>query len=257
MNAMNRNELRKLWQAEETKGFQGWDFSYLAGRMEEEELPWDYKANVQARMSGDTVMLDMGTGGGEFLLSLSPPPGKTYATESYLPNYELCRTKLPACGIEVKLVEDDNVLPFEDGLFDLVINRYESFSTREVWRILKPGGVFVTQQVGGMNNREMSRFLLGEGAMTTPADYNLSQTAGELEAAGFGVLERREYFSELRFKNVGAFVFFAKIIEWEFAGFSVDRCFERLLELHEAVERDGHVRSLEHRFFILACKPFM
>ncbi|GJM75768.1 hypothetical protein HMSSN036_79840 [Paenibacillus macerans] len=58
-----------------------------------------------------------------------------------------------------------------------------------------------------MNNREMSRFLLGEGAMTTPADYNLSQTAGELEAAGFGVLERREYFSELRFKNVGAFVF--------------------------------------------------
>ncbi|MDU7476754.1 MAG: hypothetical protein E7L01_25935 [Paenibacillus macerans] len=162
MNAMNRDELRKLWQAEETKGFQGWDFSYLAGRMEEEELPWDYKANVQARVSGDTVMLDMGTGGGEFLLSLSPP-----------------------------------------------------------------------------------------------ADYNLSQTAGELKAAGFEVLERREYFPELRFKDVGAFVFFAKIIEWEFAGFSVDRCFERLLELHEAVERDGHVTSREHRFFILARKPFI
>ncbi|WP_421617356.1 class I SAM-dependent methyltransferase [Brevibacillus sp. TJ4] len=202
-------------------------------------------------------MLDMGTGGGEFLLSLSPPPGKTYATESYPPNYELCRAKLPAYGIEVKLVKDDEALPFEDGCFDLVINRHESFSAREVCRILKPGGVFVTQQVGGMNNRELSRFLLGEGAMTTPADINLAQATGELEAAGFEVLERQECFPELHFTDVGALVYFAKIIEWEFAGFSVDRCFERLLDLHQTAARDGYIASREHRFFILARKPFM
>lgn len=63
MNAMNRNELRKLWQAEEAKGFQGWDFSYLAGRMAEEDLPWDYETSVKSLMDGDVVMLDMGTGG--------------------------------------------------------------------------------------------------------------------------------------------------------------------------------------------------
>ncbi|WP_246061505.1 class I SAM-dependent methyltransferase [Paenibacillus oralis] len=257
MNAINRNELRKRWQVEEAKGFRGWDFSYLTGRMAEEELPWDYETSVKSLMDGDTVMLDMGTGGGEFLLSLSPPPGRTYATESYPPNYELCRAKLLAYGIEVKFVEDDDVLPFEDGLFDLVINRHESFSPREVSRILKPGGVFVTQQVGGMNNRELSRFLLGEGAMTTPADFGLAQTAEALEKAGFMVLDRQECFPQLRFKDVGALVFFAKIIEWEFAGFSVDRCLERLLELHEAAERDGEVTSREHRFFILARKPFM
>lgn len=256
MNALNREELKKWWTAEETAAFQGWDFSYLAGRMEEQELPWDYKASVQARMKGAPVMLDMGTGGGEFLLSLSPPPGTTYAAEGYPPNYELCQLKLPPHGIKVKLVTDDEALPFEDDFFDLVINRHESFSVREVWRILRPGGVFITQQVGGMNNRELSRFLLSEQAMITAADFHLGHAAGELEAVGFEVLERHECFPELRFKDIGALVYFAKIIEWEFSGFSVERCFERLLELNETVKRNGCVISKEHRFFIVAQKPF-
>ncbi|MEF2966286.1 class I SAM-dependent methyltransferase [Paenibacillus sp. M1] len=253
---MNLKELRDYWKSEEEKGFQGWDFSYISGRMKEQELPWDYAQYVKELMAANrsAVMLDMGTGGGEFLLSLAPPPGRTFATEAYLPNYELCRAKLPPYGIEVKLVEHDDDLPFGDEFFDLVINRHESFSTQEVYRILKPGGVFVTQQVGGMNNRELSRFLLGDAGMETDAGFNLSQTAAELEQAGFTVLEQEEFFPEQRFFDMGALVYFAKILEWEFSGFSVDRCFERLCKLQEKVERTGFITSTEHRFFILARK---
>ncbi|RCX18074.1 methyltransferase family protein [Fontibacillus phaseoli] len=88
-------------------------------------------------MNEHTVMLDMGTGGGEFLLSLPPPGGRTYATEAYLPNYELCSDKLTLSGIDVKLIEDDNDLPFESGMFDLVINRHEAFAVEEVCRIFQ------------------------------------------------------------------------------------------------------------------------
>lgn len=249
---MDRNELKKRWEAEEVKVFQGWDFSALNGRLEEEELPWDYRTLVQQEMNENTVMLDMGTGGGEFLLSLSPPPGRTYATEAYLPNYELCRAKLPAYGIEVAKVEEDDRLPYEDEFFDLLINRHESFSAKEVYRILKPGGVFITQQVGGQNNRELSRYLLGEGAMETPADFDLAYTVQDLLEAGFDVEVQRELFPEVKFRDVGALVYFAKIIEWEFAGFSVDRCFDKLCELQNKVEQTGHASSREHRFVILA-----
>lgn len=247
-------QLREAWEAEEKQGFEGWDFSWLNGRMLEEELPWDYKAAVLSYMNEDSVMLDMGTGGGEFLLSLAPAPGKTFATENYLPNYELCAAKLPPRGIEVRRTENEEEMPFEDGMFDLVINRHESFSPKEVHRILKPGGVFITQQVGGMNNREMSRFLLGEDAMITDIDFHMERTAGELELAGFEVLERQEYYPLLKFYDIGALVYFAKIIEWEFPGFSVDRCFGKLCVLQEQLESDGYIRGEEHRFFILARK---
>lgn len=251
---MNRNELRVYWQSEEEKGFQGWDFSDLDGRMKEEELPWDYKKTVLKHLGKETVMLDMGTGGGEFLLSLAPAADRTYATEAYLPNYELCLAKLQPYGVTVKLVESDGDLPFEDNMFDLVVNRHESFSAGEVYRILKPGGTFITQQVGGGNNRQLSRFLLGEQAMVTDAGYNLARTADELEQAGLKVLEQKEFYPELRFYDTEAIVYFAKIIEWEFSGFSVDRCFEKLCRLQEQIEEDGYVASREHRFFILARK---
>ncbi|MBQ4899578.1 class I SAM-dependent methyltransferase [Paenibacillus sp. Marseille-P2973] len=251
---MNEKKLKAYWKSEEAKGFEGWDFSHLNGRMAEEPLPWDYKETVSKYMSEHTVMLDMGTGGGEFLLSLSSPSGRTYATEAYLPNYELCCAKLPSYGIEVRLVEDDADLPLESGMFDLVINRHEAFNVEEVYRILKPGGIFITQQVGGMNNRELSQLLLGGDVMITDAEFDLDHSVRELKQAGFTVLEQREAFPEVRFLDIGALVYFAKIIEWEFPGFSVDRCYGQLCKLQKSLNQNGYVASREHRFFILARK---
>lgn len=248
-------KLKAYWEAEEAESFQGWDFSRLSGRMVEQELPWDYRETVLEYMKDGITLLDMGTGGGEFLLSLSPPQGSTYATESYLPNIELCQKKLPAYGIEIRPVENDEELPFESGMFDLVINRHESFSIPEVWRLLKPGGIFLTQQVGGHNNRELSRFLLGADAAHTDFEFDLHHTVRRLEQQGFLTLQQAEYFPELTFRDIGALVQFAKIIEWEFPGFTVERCYPQLVQLQHQLQKDGRITSREHRFIILARKP--
>ncbi|MFF2886398.1 class I SAM-dependent methyltransferase [Paenibacillus sp. NPDC057967] len=252
---MTPEERKQYWLSEERHVFQGWDFSYMADRVWEQELPWNYKEAVQASMTDERVMLDMGTGGGEFLLSLSPPPGRTYATEAYPPNVALCQQKLPPYGIDIRQVyADDDPLPFEDEMFDLVMNRHEVYNSEEVYRVLKPGGLFITQQVGGQNNRELSRFLLGEGAMIVDPQFNLENSSRELAAAGFTIHESAEFFPEQRFYDVGAFVYLAKIAEWEFAGFSVEKCYNELCLLQEKVEKDGHFTSKEHRFFIIASK---
>ncbi|MBU5670287.1 class I SAM-dependent methyltransferase [Paenibacillus brevis] len=248
-------QLKAYWQAEEARDFQGWDFSRLSGRMVEQELPWDYREAVLEHMKDGTTLLDMGTGGGEFLLSLSPPRGSTYATEAYLPNVELCKKKLPAYGIEVRAVEQDEELPFESGMFDMVINRHESFCIPEVWRVLKPGGLFFTQQVGGQNNRELSRFLLGEDASDTDPGFNLYNTVQELEPHGFSILKQEEYFPELTFLDIGALVQFARIIEWEFPGFTVERCYPQLMRLQNRLQKDGKITTREHRFMVIARKP--
>ncbi|MNV99115.1 hypothetical protein D3C71_1944380 [compost metagenome] len=61
-------------------------------------------------------------------------------------------------------------------------------------------------------------------------------------------------FPVLRFRDIGALVYFAKIIEWEFPGFSVEKCYDRLIRLQQQLERDGYIESMEHRFMIAAVK---
>lgn len=253
---MKYTHLKKSWLDEEQQSFTGWDFSRLDQRMIGEGVPWDYKAMVLSYMRGAGRMLDMGTGGGEFLLSLSPPQGCTFATEAYPPNFELCRSRLPAHGIEVRQVFSDEELPFADDFFDLVINRHEAFSTRELYRILKPGGRFVTQQVGERNNRELAHFLLGRGQEAAGyAPHNLEQNRLLLQQAGFTVDPGEECYPVLRFYDVGALAYFAKIIEWEFPAFSVEACYDRLCLLQERLEREGCIESTEHRFVLTAQKP--
>lgn len=116
---MNLTQLKELWKLEETRSFEGWDFSYISDRMEEESLPWDYEAIVRANLHPDDRLLDMGTGGGEFLLALNHPYEYTSATEAYPPNYELCQRTLVPLGITVKQVKDDDQLPFDENSFDL------------------------------------------------------------------------------------------------------------------------------------------
>lgn len=51
---------------------------------------------------------------------------------------------------------------------------------------------------------------------------------------------------------MGAFVWFAHIIEWEFPKFSVDRCLEQLLEMQKKIDDKGCVEGTIHRYLIIA-----
>lgn len=243
-------KLLELWKDEEAFPFVGWDFSHIKGRYEEQPVPWDYRCIVKSQMHPGIFLLDMGTGGGEFLTSLFPQAGRTYATESYLPNIELASKRLPERGIELRAVQDDSHLPFEDSFFSLVINRHGPFCLSEIFRILKPGGMFITQQVGPMNNHEISQFLLGEVPAVKCNPENLSAAANEAKDIGFMVLEQCEDFPDAYYYDVGALVYMARVIGREFPGFSVNGCFDKLLELQGLVETQGYFISKEHRYLL-------
>ena len=200
----------------------------------------------------DYKLLDMGTGGGEFLLSLKHPYNNTSVTEMWIPNVELCKERLEPLGIQVKQVFNDSELPFEDNTFDIIINRHASFDIKEVKRILKPDGIFITQQVGGKNNEVLSKALIKDIARLyedNTFDNNLKNLRNNL----FEILYANEYSPYLRFKDIGAIVYFAKIIKWEFPNFSVENCFDKLCKLNEELNVKGYIESLEHRY-ILVCK---
>ena len=252
---MNAEELRSIWKSEEDCAhIKGWDFSHIRGRYKEENrLPWDYEAIIRSYLKDDMKLLDYDTGGGEFLLSLDHPYENTSATEGYPPNVELCRERLSPLGIDLRECKNAQKIPFEDGSFDILINRHGDFFPPEIKRLLKPGGLFITQQVGSDNDRELVEMVLPGAGKPFPHENLREQRAGFTDI-GFEILKADEAFGPICFYDVGAFVWFARIIEWEFPGFSVDSCFDRLLELQETIERDGRITGTTHRYLIVARK---
>jgi len=173
---MNKDKLVNDWLNEEKSAkIHGWDFSHIEGKYEEEnDLPWNYREIIFQYLTSQKKLLDIDTGGAEFLLSLNHPHKNTSATELYPPNVELCRNKLLPLGIDFKKANASRCLPYDDQSFDIVINRHGSFNAKEIYRVLKQNGIFITEQVGAENDRELVELLLGSDIpLPFPKQYRI------------------------------------------------------------------------------------
>lgn len=233
--------------------FSGWDFQFLANRFFETEPPWDYREIVLSHLPESSALLDMGTGGGEFLSSLPNLPPFTAATEGWFPNLEIARKRLQPLGIAVHSFDQDDKLPFKDEQFDLLINRHESFSVGELMRILKPGGTFITQQVGGLDNYELNQFLAPD--IPFPFEHwNLETAINQLQNSGFEILDKMRAKITYTFQDIGAIVYYLKVCEWQIPGFSVENYMNQLHDLHQLIAEKGAFRTSGERFLIQAQK---
>lgn len=244
----NKFALYKKYESKAT--MIGWDFSFLSDKVMEEQMPWDYKEIIQSYLRTEDKLLDMETGGGEFLLSLSHPYKNTYATEGYPPNYALCKERLSPLGIYVRNSLGENPLPFDDNSFDMIINRHGAYIPSEIKRVLKKDGVFVTQQVGSYNNKPLSD-ILTPWREATYDTFTLAIEIKKFKEHGFTLLQSDEKQLYTRYKTIEGVIFMAKIIEWEFPEFSVKRCYKELCEIDQLIEDTGYFESLEHRFYLV------
>lgn len=252
---MKENEWIRAWKAEEEIAhIHGWDFSHIDGRYTEgTDFPWDYRQVIGQYLTQDQKLLDIDTGGGEFLLSLGHPYENTAATEYYPPNVQLCKETLLPLGIDFRPADGKGELPFSDGSFDMVIDRHGDFNPAEIYRVLKTGGVFITQQVGAENDRELVELLCGNLPLPFPEQY-ADKAAEAFLHVGFSVLRKEECFRPIRFYDVGALTWFARVIPWEFPDFSVDTHRENLLHAQHILQETGCVEGRTHRFLLVAKK---
>ncbi len=250
-----RQALLDFWLAEAQSPFQGWDFSYITdtGRMRSAPHTWCFASEVLPRLHRAAALLDMGTGGGELLSLLRPLPARTIATEGYAPNLPVARARLEPLGVQVEPVQSESMLPFADAGFDLVINRHEAYDPAEVWRVLAPGGLFITQQVGGEDGWDLN-MLMG-ARFNLDANWRLAAARRQLETAGFEVLKAKEDFPRARFFDVGAIVYYLKAVPWQIDDFSVERYAEALFQLHQRIQEEGYLDVRDHRFLLMARKP--
>ena len=249
----------------------GWDFSWFEGRATEERPPWGYARILGGRMSAlagvpDAAALDLQTGGGEVLASVPAAPPVLVATESWPPNIEVAARNLARLGATVVPVENELAdLPFADSTFDLVTSRHPvAVPWGEVARVLKPGGTYLSQDVGDGSVRELTEFMMGRPA-AGPEGQPLPESDGPTrdpkwsvmaaERAGLTVTDLREFRGLMEFNDVVAVVHFLRKVIWIVPGFTIDAYRGRLRALHEGIEADGPFRATTVRFLIEARRP--
>lgn len=100
-DALDHSRLEELLAEAAAQPFSGWDFSWLGDRLITEGPGWDFEATVERYARATPDLLDMGTGGGEWLAGLTYRPSRTVATEGWPPNVAVAQRRLAPLGIEV------------------------------------------------------------------------------------------------------------------------------------------------------------
>lgn len=221
------------------------------GRLDSEPLTWSYASMALPLIQHADFMLDMGTGGGEFISKVRPFPKVVFATEAYKPNVPIARKRLEPLGVKVFEVEEDESLPLETNYFDLVLNKHEAYSNQEVRRIMSTNAIFLTQQVGGHDCHEINQ-ALGLPINEEFYDWNLERAKMELLEHGFDILQCREEYPNQRFYDIGALVYYLKAIPWQVPDFNMEKNITNLYKIHELIQEKGYFDVKQHRFFIKA-----
>jgi hypothetical protein len=252
---MKQEVLIENWKHEEQQPFIGWDFSYLDGRMLEEQPPWSYSARAAELMKHSSSVVDLDTGGGERFLKLHEHwPDKIVATEHYPPNFKLATERLTPFGAKVVDIQlsDFGPMPFSDGEFDLVLNRHAAFNPYEVGHVLTSGGTFLTQQVHGLWAVDL---LAAFDAKPQWPDATPEKYLPRLQEAGLEIVNAQNWSGELAFTDVGAIVYYLKAVPWLVPGFSVESQLKYLLKLQEQLEHNGLLAFTARKYLIEAHKP--
>lgn len=232
----------------------GWDFSWLDGRATEERPPWGYQRGMAERMASATVALDVQTGGGEVLAGVPRLAPTTVVTESWPPNIVRARQNLAPRGVTV-VADRDDVFPFRDNAFDLVVSRHPVRARwTEIARVLAPGGTYLSQEVGPASVFELVEFFLGPLRRDGDArDPSHARTLAE--GAGLEVVDLRAARLRMEFLDIGAVVYFLRKVIWMVPGFTVAEYRPKLRELHEKITAEGSFVAYSSRFLIEARKP--
>ncbi|WP_018503632.1 class I SAM-dependent methyltransferase [Parafrankia discariae] len=232
----------------------GWGFSWLEGRATEERPSWGYARLMGERMASASVALDVQTGGGEILAGVSKLPAGTVATESWPPNIAHAAALLRPRGVSVVAAGD--VFPFADDAFDLVVSRHPvATAWMEIARVLRPGGVYFSQQVGPGSVFELAEYFLGPQPPEVRGRRHPDRARAQAGSAGLEVVDLRMESLRTEFFDVGAVIYFLRKVIWMVPGFTVARYRPQLRALHDRIQADGSFVAHATRFLIEARRP--
>ena len=222
----------------------GWEFAWLDGRPGEPS--WSYPDLARHLLRRAGAALDLDTGGGELLAELAPLPPHTVAVESWARNIPVARDRLAPIGVAV-LTE----LPGGEDEFDVVLSRHGRLPAADIYRLLRPGGSLLSQQVGSDDLAALNAAL---GAPPAHHLWNAEVAVAALEEAGLHVTEVREEHPDVIFHSVGEVVRHLRDLPWQIRDFSTEKYADALGRVDSFIRLHGTLTVTTHRFLVQAVR---
>ncbi|SES18567.1 Methyltransferase domain-containing protein [Gracilibacillus ureilyticus] len=239
---------------EKVGNINGWDFSNI--KSISEGVKWELYDEVIKRCKKTDILLDIGTGGGEKLLSIA-------SSLFLLIGIDLSRRMVETASANLKKSKIVNVkffqmasenLQFPTGMFDIVTSRHAPFSSNEIVKVLNTGGWFLTQQVSESDKCNLKE-AFGRGQAHGKIDGELKEKyIHELKEAGFSKVQSFDYDAKEYFERPEDLIFLlthTPIIP-DFGEDKKD--WELLKDFIENNKSDKGIQTNSKRFLIIAEK---
>jgi SAM-dependent methyltransferase len=222
----------------------GWDFSGM--RTLRQPVPWDYEEVVRRYLRRSDHVLDIGTGGGERLASLASSFGYGLGIDIDPEMIRVARDR-PVVG-NLNFEVGSERLETVAEMFDVIVNRHAPLDLATIADHLKPGGYFITQQVG---ERNMACVQAALGLTSGQPEIRRSA----ISASGLRLLAFLEYDVEYVVRDIESLVFWLNALDSLHADIAGSDALANAATLNQMlagnVDERGFVTN-EHRYLAVA-----
>ena len=250
---MNEEEIQRV--AESVGERHGWDFSRM--QTLRDPIPWDYPELVKTYMYPPCHVLDIGTGGGEMFLSLanSVTTGVGIDTDPQMITAAQANSAFKQVANISWEVMGAEALQFPESAFDVILNRHAYVHVEEIVRVLRPGGLFITQQVGDHNTANICEVFGCEpsGHYGKKAKQEIQALTEKFQLLGCTLETQQEYDVDYWFSDTESFIFWLKAIPIP-EDFAVEKHWKEVDQIIQKLGTAKGIKTNEHRILLVARK---
>ena len=163
------------------------------------------------------------------------------------------RETLEEKGVKVTTFTSQGKMPFKDEKLDVVVNELSNYDKFEMYRILKPGGYLVVDQLGSDNYKEIINMFI---PFKLKGQWNKEACQSTLTEIGFDIVDSYEDVGHIRFHSLSAVLAFMKSISPE----RVEK-YEQFMNFYadvlKKIKKNQFYEITTHKFMVIARKNDM
>lgn len=242
-----------------TSQWQGWDLLQLKTRRA--PLPWLLTDIARELLTGRESVLDMGCGDGRLLASLADSFARGIGVDVSKSRVDRARLSLPMkLRTRVHFTRASaHAVPAPNDTFQMVLNRHAPLFPQEIDRVLAPGGIFATQQIGRQNARAIVATFNEANGSSTHGQAALSENLlprifEVLTELGYEVLRHEQYDVPFVFSDAASLLFWLQAVPVPH-DFNIERDAKTVLEILDRLGTPNGIVTNEQRELLVMQKP--